>query len=65
MGNEKELKLIHDTIRDTVADFVYYDRKEDELLPRGYMEQRIKEGVITVDSICAMFISELREALLG
>ena len=34
MRNTKE--LIEDTVKDMVANFLYYDRKEDEDLPQWY-----------------------------
>lgn len=33
---------IEGLVSDTVADFLYYDRNEDEDLPRGSIEQAIK-----------------------
>ena len=35
--------------------FIYYDRKEDEDLPRGQIQEAIKAGEITVDEIVARF----------
>ena len=44
---------------DVVADLMYYDRKEDDDLPRGAIETAIKDGVITVDDMVAKFRAEL------
>lgn len=48
-------------ISDRVADLMYYDRKEDEGLPVGAIEQAIEDGVITIDEMVAAF----RENLAG
>ncbi|MEE9374509.1 MAG: hypothetical protein V3V00_15750 [Saprospiraceae bacterium] len=52
---EKILK----TVSDLVADFLYYDRKEDEELPKGSIEKAIHDGEITIDEIVERFKSEL------
>jgi hypothetical protein len=57
-------ELILGNVEDLVADFLYYDRKEDEELPRGAIEQAIREGVITADEIVAEFGRCLRPLLL-
>lgn len=46
---------ILDKASDLAADFMYYDRKEDEDLPRGAIEEAIAAGEITVDEIVAEF----------
>jgi hypothetical protein len=35
---------ILDTLGDTVGCFLYYNRKEDEDLPRGEIEAAVKDG---------------------
>jgi len=52
---------IIDTIEDLVADFLWYDRKEDEDLPRGKIEKAIKDGDITIGEIVECFRRELEE----
>jgi len=42
---------IQATVSDLVAKFLYYDRKEDEDLPRGAIEEAIKAGEITEQEI--------------
>ncbi len=44
---------------DLVADFMYYNRKEDEDLPQGAIEKAIATGVITTNEIVEKFRSEL------
>ncbi len=51
---------ILNTISDLVSDFMCYDRKEDEDLPRGAVEQAVKDGIITVDEIVNEFRKELK-----
>ena len=43
------------TVSDLVADLMYYDRKEDDQLPRGAIEEAIESGEITVDEIANHF----------
>jgi hypothetical protein len=45
--------------RDCVAGLLYYDRKEDEELPRGVIEQAIKDGVISVTDMSNVFGSRI------
>lgn len=52
-------KKLENTVSDCVADFLYYDRKEDPELPIGDIEELIKDGVLTVDQIIDMFKKEL------
>jgi hypothetical protein len=47
------------TVDDLVMSFLYYDRAEDQDLPRGNIEAAIAAGEVTVDEITAAF----REAL--
>jgi hypothetical protein len=46
-------------VSDLVGKFMYYDRKEDEDLPRGAIEEMIAKGEITVDEIVECFRDEL------
>lgn len=48
-------QAILDTVADLASSFMYYDRKEDEALPRGAIEEAIQEGEITVDEIVEDF----------
>lgn len=50
-------------IEDAVADLIYYDRKEDEELPRGAIESAVKSGLITIDEMVETFRSELTRRL--
>jgi len=55
--------LIRGTVSDLVADFLYYDRKNDQDLPLGEIEAAIEAGEITVDEIVVQFRMELQEGL--
>jgi len=56
-------RLIISTIKDMVSDLMYYDRKEDENLPRGTIEKAVKDGVITKNEIVRIFENELSKHL--
>lgn len=53
-------EAIQATVKDMISNFLYYDRKADDLLPVGSIESAVKAGVITLDEIVALFSSELR-----
>ena len=55
--------LILGTIEDLISDFLYYDRKEDEELFRGDIEEAIESGVVTIEEIVEKFSSELKKHL--
>ena len=54
---------IFGTVDDLVADFLYYDRKEDEDLPREAIDDAVREGVVTVDEVVAKFRQCLTDGL--
>lgn len=54
---------IEATIDDLVGSFLYYDRKEDEELPRGEIEAAVKAGEITVDEIVERFRKGVQETV--
>lgn len=49
-------KLILGTVSDLAGNFMYYDRKEDEDLGKGEIEDAIAKGEITVQEIGEHFI---------
>lgn len=55
MKNGVRKQLILDTIDGLVANFLYYNRKEDEDLPRGAIDEAIRSGEITEVEIVAKF----------
>lgn len=56
-------ELVLGTVEDLVSDFLYYDRKEDEELPRGAIQSMIRNKEISIDEIVAEFRSKLEEGL--
>lgn len=56
-------KIIEGKIEDTVSDFLYYDRKEDEDLLVGAIEQAIKDNLITEEQIISKFTECLKKGL--
>lgn len=61
MNDRKQLILT--TVDDLVSNFLYYDRKEDEELPRGAINDAIRDGELTVDEIVEQFKADLRKGL--
>ena len=56
-------QTILNAVSDLVADFMYYDRKEDEELPRGAIEEAVAAGEITEAEIVKRFAADLRIGL--
>jgi len=54
-------KLILDTVSDMMGNLLYYDRKEDEELPVGAIEQALTDGFITTEEIVAVVRKNLEE----
>jgi len=52
-------------VKDSVVDLMYYDRKGDEDLPMGAIEQAVKDGVITAGEMVAAFADSLTEYLVN
>ena len=51
------------TIDGLIAHFLYYDRKEDEDLPRGAIDDAVRAKEITIEEIVAEFDRLLRKGL--
>lgn len=54
---------IIDRLTDGISALLYYDRKEDEDLPRGEIERAILSGEITVKEMVEVWSTELRKGL--
>ena len=54
---------ILNTVNDLVSTFLYYDRKEDEDLRLGQIEEAIENGEITENEIIEKFTTVLHEGL--
>ena len=51
------------TISDLVSDFLYYDRKNDDYLRPGTIEELIKTKRISIDEIVDTFRANLEKGL--
>jgi hypothetical protein len=56
-------QTILNTVEDLVTDFLYYDRKDDDDLPREAIEEAISAGEITEAEIVAHFAEHLQAGL--
>ena len=56
-------QLIEAAVKDLASDLVYYDRKEDEELPRDSIQLAIINGEITMKDIVDVFANKLNEVL--
>lgn len=56
-------KLILDAVSDLVYDFLVYDREDDEELPRGSIQDAIKNGKITTDEIIEKFRQQFNQQI--
>lgn len=63
MTDDILVQKIKNLISDVVADFLYYDRKEDDELPVGKIEELIEQGELEVWEIVETFKQELEEGL--
>ncbi len=50
-------------VEDQVMDLLFYDRKEDEEFPKGFIEAAIKNGVVSVDEMVACYRSHIEGAV--
>ena len=53
--SDEQTKIIHNTTKDLVAKFLRYNRKEDEELPVGAIEDAIKSGETSISEIVSVF----------
>lgn len=54
---------IKDTLDDLILSFLYYDRKEDDSLPRGAIEEAINNGEVSIAQLCSQFEAALRRSV--
>jgi hypothetical protein len=62
--NIEVIETIKSTVEDLVVNLLYDDRKEDEELPRGVIEDSIEAGIITAEEVVVWFRDALTEWLL-
>ena len=58
-------ELILLTVDDLVSKLLWYDRRDDEDLPRGEIEAAIRAGELTVEAIVLHFGRALRRGVGG
>lgn len=63
MSRVANKEYVDAVISDMIADFLYYDRKEDDILPRGKIEEMVANGEFTVDEMIEMFREHLTKGL--
>lgn len=63
MSPGERRRRILDRAKDVGIDFVFYDRKDDEELPRGHIEDAIASGEIAVDDITRTIANSIRRQL--
>lgn len=56
-------EIIFAVVSDLVTDFIVYDRKEDEDLPRGSIQKAIDSGEITLEEVVEEFKEELWKSI--
>ncbi len=57
MNNHKEQVL--GLVEDLVSGLLYYDRKDDEDTPVGFIEEAIKNNYITIEDMVEEFRTQL------
>lgn len=59
MSTEETKEIIMRTIDDMILDFLVYDRKDDEYLPRDVIEDMVKNGDLDIDEMVDRFKDSL------
>jgi hypothetical protein len=62
-SDEEKRECIFNTIDSLIADFLYYQRKEDSELGVGDIEDTIRDGIISVEEIINKFVEILEDNL--
>lgn len=60
---EERRETLEATCSDTASKLLYYDRKEDEDLPVGTIEEMVLNGEVTVDEILEWITMPIRNSL--
>lgn len=61
MTNQRHYRIIG-AFDATISKFLYYHRKEDEILPVGAIEKAIVDGEVTINELCMKLFTTLHEA---
>lgn len=56
-------EYLNGVINDVVSDLLYYDRKEDDTLPVGKIDEMVKNGEVTIDELVEAFKTHLTKGL--
>lgn len=54
---------ILNSVADLVSNLFFYDRKDDEILPKGAIEKAISNGEITLEEIVSQFENSCKRAI--
>lgn len=60
---EERRDTLQATIDDSVSKLLWDDRKEDEDLPRGMIEEMVSKGEVTITEMIEWFAEPLRKYL--
>lgn len=63
MSREDRRDMLQNTVDDMVTKLLWDDRKEDEELPRGVIEEMVSKGEVTITEIIEWFAEPLRRHL--
>lgn len=58
----RKQKILH-AVDDLVTSLMYYDRKEDEELPKGAIEEAVENGEVSREELVERFAAGIRRAL--
>lgn len=62
---DEQRARVFNCVDDLVSGFLYYDRKEDEDLPLGKIEELVSQTWLTIGEVAAYFENRLRERIPG
>lgn len=65
MQKQTKKEILFDTVEDLVVDFLYYDRKEDEELRIGDIDDMIHSGEVTMGEILEVFTETMYQNLIS
>ncbi len=61
--SKEKRELLQATIDDSVSNLLYYNRKEDDELPLGAIEELVSKGEVTITEMIEWFAEPLRRHL--
>ncbi len=64
LNNEEKKSIVETIIDNLVLNFVYYDRKNCELMSTADIENMLRDEILTLDEILLMFKESLEHNLL-